>query len=168
MGTSPPSLERAAGLTQHTHPPSQDSFETCPPLDIVLNGANNLGYVHTEAELAYTRKAFGECAAFITICGGFDLPLRAGLFDGKTVTAPRFMLEMLRKQAPHVTWVEKRWQRDGKLWTSGALLNGTDLMRAFGTEHWGGETEKTLSGTMLKMGGWPVRDVEYKDVPWAL
>lgn len=110
---------------------------------------------------------YDECTAFITICGGFDLPLKAGVFEGKTVTGPRFMLPMLRQMAPTVNWVEKRWHRDGKLWTSGALLNGTDLMRAFATEHWA-QTDETLGSTMLKLGGWPDRDVDYKDVSWAL
>lgn len=136
-------------------------------MDIVLNGANNIGYVHTEAELAYTRKAYAESSAFLTICGGFDLPLKAGIFEGKTATAPRFMLSVLRQQAPGVKWVERRWARDGKLWSSGALLNGTDMVAAFAAEYWG-KTEDTLASTMSKMGAWPARDIEYKDVPWAL
>lgn len=144
-----------------------DSFATCPHLDIVLNGANNIGYVHSEAELAFTRKAYAEATAFLTICGGMDLPLKAGVLDGKTATAPRFLLSMLRKDAPGVNWVEKRWHRDGKLWTSGALLNGTDMMAAFVTEFWG-KKEDSLGSLMVKMGGWPARDIEYKDVPWPV
>ena len=125
-------------------------------------GAHKVGYVPNEAELAFIRKAYEQCSAFLTICGGFDAPLRAGLMNGKTVTAPRFILEMLRHQSPDVDWVERRWARDGKLWTSGALLNGTDLMRAFAQHTWA--DKPGLINPLLEMGGWPIRDVDYKDV----
>jgi transcriptional regulator GlxA family with amidase domain len=129
-------------------------------------GANTLDYNPTDAELAFVRKAYEESAAFIAICGGFENPLRAGLLHGKTATAPRSLLGMLRENAPDVQWVEKRWHRDGKLWTSGALLNGADLMSAFITETWGGEG--TLQDFMLKFGGVSSRDVDYKDVSWTM
>jgi hypothetical protein len=66
------------------------------------------------------------------------------------------MVEELRKQDPRTTWVEKRFVRDGKVWTSGALLNGQDMMRAFMMENW-----PELSEIGCRAGGWPVRDVEY-------
>lgn len=76
------------------------------------------------------------------------------------------MLGGLRKAAPGVKWVEKRWVRDGKMWSSGALLNGLDLMRAFLMEYWGGEGSLVEFG--LKLGAYPVRDVEYADVEGPL
>lgn len=114
------------------------------------------------------RKVYEESAAFITVCGGVEVPLRAGILQGKTATGPREMLPMLRQMSPATGWVEKRWVRDGKLWTSGALLNGMDLMRGFGEEVWGGKGEEeghdSLVGFMLAMGCFPVRDVDYRDV----
>ncbi|KAH6897384.1 class I glutamine amidotransferase-like protein [Thelonectria olida] len=139
-----------------------DSFETCPPLDVVLIGAAHVGYEPKETELAFIRKVWAECSAFITICGGMDAPLKAGILEGKTATAPLPLITSLREQAPGTNWVEKRWVRDGKLWTSGALLNGLDLMRNFCLETWGGE-EGSLVDRMLRFGAWPVRDVDYKD-----
>jgi transcriptional regulator GlxA family with amidase domain len=144
----------------------QDSFATCPPLDIVLMGAHDVGYNLNDAELAFIRKSFDECVAFITICGGFLAALQAGLLEGKTATGPRPMLDGLRQMAPGVKWVEKRWVRDGKLWTSGALLNGVDLTRAFATEYWGGKD--TLVEFCLELGSYPVRDVNYADVQGKL
>ncbi|KAF2672056.1 class I glutamine amidotransferase-like protein [Microthyrium microscopicum] len=140
------------------------SFGTCPSLDIALMGAHQLGYAPSEAELEFIRKAYEESAAFITICGGFMAPLQAGIFDGKTVTSPRPLLADLKKAAPNANWVEKRWVRDGKLWTSGTLLNGLDLMAAFMRDTWG--AEDTLQDFMLKLCGAPIRDVDYKDVSW--
>jgi transcriptional regulator GlxA family with amidase domain len=124
-------------------------------------GAANIGYEPKETELAFIRKVWTECSAFITICGGMDGPLKAGILEGKTATAPLPLIPSLREQAPGTNWLEKRWVRDGKLWTSGALLNGLDLMRNFCLETWGGE--KTLANYMVKFGAWPVRDVDYKD-----
>jgi transcriptional regulator GlxA family with amidase domain len=145
--------------------PVQDTFANCPPLDIVLMGAHVEvdNYAPSEAELNFIRKSYDDCSAFITICGGFLGPMQAGLFKGKTVTAPRFMLEQFRSSAPETKWVEERWHRDGKLWTSGALLNGLDLMRAFGTEYWGGEG--SMMQFALNSGHYPQRDVGYADAP---
>ncbi|KAK4190755.1 class I glutamine amidotransferase-like protein [Podospora australis] len=143
-----------------------DSFATCPPLDIVLIGAHLPGYHPNPTELAFVRKAYEESSAFMTICAGIEVPLLAGLLDGKTATGPRGMLGYLRQHAPTTNWVEKRWVRDGKLWTAGALLNGTDMMGAFEHATWGGEG--TLVELMCRMGGVPVRDVDYKDVSWDL
>ena len=58
--------------------------------------------------------------------------------------------------------MERRWARDGKLWTSGTLLNGLDLMRAFVQHTWANKPE--MVAATLDLGAWPVRDVEYKDV----
>lgn len=108
------------------------------------------------------RKSWEDCSAFITICNGVDIPRQAGILEGKTATGPLFALDVLRQQSPNTNWVEKRWVRDGKLWTSGALLNGTDLVCNFAKYYWGG-SEDTLVGFVAKNAGWPDRDVDYKD-----
>ena len=129
-------------------------------------GAPEMGYTHTDAELEFIRKSYEGCSAFITVCGGFQSGLAAGLFKNKTVTAPRVMLDQLRQVAPDTQWVAERWHRDGKLWTSGALVNGLDLMRVFGAEYWGGEG--TLMQWLLDLGHWPERDLNYRDITTKL
>ena len=141
---------------------SQDTFSSCPPLDIVLLGAQEYGYAPTEAEFKFMRKSYDDCAAFITVCAGSQAALQAGLLKNKSATAPRFALDQFRQLAPETRWVAERWHRDGKLWTSGALVNGLDLMRAFGTEYWG-SGEGTLMQYMLDIGHYPQRDLEYGD-----
>ncbi|KAJ4050348.1 hypothetical protein NW761_005140 [Fusarium oxysporum] len=138
-----------------------DSFDTCPQLDIVLMGANSARYTPNEVELAFVRKAYDECSAFLVICGGVLIPLQAGILNGKTATGPIVLIDTVRKQAPEVNWVTKRWVRDGKLWTSGALLNGTDMMTNFMKHYWGGEGG--FVDFLTKLGAWPDRDVDYKD-----
>ncbi|KAH8168838.1 DJ-1/PfpI family protein [Sarocladium implicatum] len=152
-----------------------DSFDTCPPLDIVLIGACEFKYTPSAAEIAYIRKAYDASTAFLTICGGIVTLCQAGLVAGKSVTGPRGFLPMLRMQTPEANWVEKRWVRDGKLWSSGALLNGTDMMVEFGRETWGagkGDEEEDKDVNLVefvkRLGGWPHREVDYKDVPWVL
>jgi hypothetical protein len=64
---------------------------------------------------------------------------------------------MLTQQDPRTTWVEKRAHHDGKLWTSGALLNGLDMMREFGAYYW-----PELTRVAVPLGGWPERSLEYE------
>ncbi|KAK4554980.1 hypothetical protein LTR86_007746 [Recurvomyces mirabilis] len=143
------------------------TFETCPKLDILLMGAHEMRYIMTDAEVAFVKKCYNECQALLFICGGFLVPLQAGLLEGKTATGPRPMLDGLRKSNPEVNWVTKRWTHDGKIWTSGALLNGTDMTKAFALGTWGGGEDSFVEFGM-RLGGYPYRDVDYKDVPWTI
>lgn len=148
------------------HRDLQDSFETCPPLDIVLIGASFQPEI-SDTELAFVRKSYQECSAFITVCGGIEVPLKAGILEGKTATAPRLMLQELRQRATGTQWVERRWARDGKLWTSGMLLNGLDLMHNFIRATWP-SGEGSLMDFTAKACAWPNRDPEYGDVSWEV
>lgn len=125
----------------------------------MLIGAYFPGYTPTEAELAFVKKSHDDCVAFLNICGGFIPSQLAGLLVGKTATAPRVMVSELQKQDPRTNWVEKRCVRDGKIWTSGALLNGLDLMREFMHEYW-----PELTSYVIPLGGMPVRSVDYEGV----
>jgi len=120
----------------------------------------------TEGKIEFIRKSHDGCAVMLFICGGFLAALGAGLLEGKTATAPRPMVEYLRIVHPEVNWFTKRWARDGKIWTSGALLNGTDMKKAFITEVWGGEGSFAEFG--LRLGGYPCKDIDYADVPWDI
>lgn len=125
-------------------------------------GASELTYHPSETEIAYVRKCYEDCTHFLTICAGSYVPIVAGLLKGKEAAAPLMLLDLWKQQYPDIQWVEKRWHRDGKMWTSGALLNGLDLMRAFMTEIWGGK-KSTLSGKIMSECGVPNRDVNYND-----
>lgn len=79
----------------------------------------------------------------------------AGVLAGKKATAPRFMIPELQKQDPRSTWVEERYVRDGKVWTSGALLNGLDLMREFMRTYWPELAEVSVRiGSLPERGGY--------------
>ncbi|RAL08919.1 uncharacterized protein BO97DRAFT_472823 [Aspergillus homomorphus CBS 101889] len=152
-----------ARLTSNLRVVPTDSFATCPPLDIVVLGASKLGYQANEAEKEFLRKSYKDCAAFLTVCGGFEPALAAGILEGQTATGPRFMLPRLRQESPGTNWVEKRYvcSDSGKLWSTGTLLNGLDMVAAFGRSVWGGEG--SLVDNMIKKGYFPERDVDYKE-----
>jgi transcriptional regulator GlxA family with amidase domain len=119
-------------------------------------------YQATEAEIAFLRKTHDDCTALLLVCAGFQPALVAGLLEGKTATAPRPFLATMKQSAPGVNWIQKRYVRDGKIWTTGSLLNGFDMVAAFGRESWGGEG--TVVNVLTQEGGWPDRDVDYKDI----
>lgn len=121
-----------------------------------------MDYVPNEAEIAFLRKSFHHCSATLAVCGGYRPLLLAGLLDNRTATAPISLLGQLRQTSPEVTWVKKRWHQDGKLWTTGQLINGLDAMRAFVESTWGSRQE--MVDTILKNGAWPARDVDYLDM----
>lgn len=124
-------------------------------------------YTPTESEIKFIQKTHEHCAAFLFVCGSFLAGLQAGLLAGKTATGPRPMLGHLRQSNPEVNWVEKRWAHAGKIWTSGTLLNGLDMMKAFLEATWDSQ-EDDFVGILLRMGGVPHRDVDYADVPWKM
>jgi transcriptional regulator GlxA family with amidase domain len=138
-------------------------------------GAAELHYEPTPGELAFIRRTHAHCAALLLICGGFDPALRAGILDGKRATAPRALVPMLQKVASGTEWLEKRYVNDGKVWTSGALLAGLDMMRAFVLSVWGlseSDSKAANGGTsliefMLEFGCWPDRGAEYSTVTAA-
>lgn len=131
-------------------------------------GAHTAGYKPTEGELEFVRKSYDHAAAFLNICGGFETSNLAGVLKGKTCTAPRGMLGMLGEHHPETTWLDKRYVQDGKIWTSGALLNGLDMMRAFVTQTWGNEGPGSLAQYLIQLGHFPNRDIDYKDATGPL
>ncbi|KAJ5355267.1 DJ-1/PfpI family protein [Penicillium cataractarum] len=151
-----------ARLTGNLKVVPTNSFADCPPLDIIVLGAYAAGYQVSKTEKQFLRKAYAECAALLCVCAGFLPVLAAGILEGKTVTAPIPMLPMMRQTAPGTNWIKRRWAQDGKIWTSGSLLNGMDMVAAFGRHTWGGKG--TLVDHMIQVGYWPERDVNYAEV----
>lgn len=116
-----------------------DDLNTCPPLDILVVPGPPPTYQPSAAEAEYVRRQLPRVSALLCVCTGYVVPLQLGLLDGKAATAPRGLLKMLRAQAPHVKWVESRWAKDeeGKIWTSGGVTNGLDMVAAFMRETMG-------------------------------
>lgn len=67
----------------------------------------------------------------LCVCTAIFTFLQAGLLENLTATAPKALLPMLTVKGQGTRWVEKRWCRDGKVWTSGGVTNGLDMMAEF-------------------------------------
>lgn len=105
----------------------------------------------------------------MTVCTGCLPAARAGVFKGKKVTGPRGLLAGLKKEFPDTEWADKRWTRDGRVWSSGesvftvldlsigqaatsdvlmnglgGITNGQDLVAAYIRETWPGPTTEAV------------------------
>lgn len=95
------------------------------------------------------------------VCTGCNPAVYSGILDHKTATAPLALLPMLKKEAPQVKWVEKRWVRDGKVWTSGAIANGMEMMAGFMREELA--HKKEIVEIVLGMSDVGVRGVDFPE-----
>jgi len=120
-------------LTSNGHILITHSFEDAGKLDYLVIPGPAPTYVTTPAEQEFIRAKFAEVSAVLTVCTGIIPALQSGILAGQRATAPRGMIPLLKQQAPDVEWVEKRWttSENGKLWSSGAVTNGTDMLAAF-------------------------------------
>ncbi|KAI4239330.1 MAG: hypothetical protein L6R40_005545 [Gallowayella cf. fulva] len=135
------------------------SIETCPPLDILLIGGPLPSYRPSPAVQHFVQNQYDHVRALLTICTGYIPALYSGIFEGKTATAPQGLLPMLREEKPEVKWVEKRWVRDGKVWSSGAIANGVEMMASFMREEFGEQRE--ITETMLGLADFAKRGTVY-------
>ncbi|KAL8705832.1 MAG: hypothetical protein Q9201_001055 [Fulgogasparrea decipioides] len=135
------------------------SIATCPPLDVLLIGGPHPSYRPSPPVQRFLRTQYDHVRAFMTVCSGYVPALFSGILDGKTATAPRELLPLLREKAPGVQWVERRWVRDGKIWTSGAVANGQEMMVGFMREELGDRRE--VVETVLRMSDIAVRGEVY-------
>ncbi|KAL8952908.1 MAG: hypothetical protein Q9222_001198 [Ikaeria aurantiellina] len=135
------------------------SIATCPPLSLLLIGGPPPSYRPSPAVTAFIQSQYKHVHGLMTICTGYTAALYSGILDGMEATAPRELLPMLRSEAPNVKWVEKRCVRDGKLWTSGAVANGMEVMAAFMRSEL--EEQKELVEVVLGMSDIRVRGQGY-------
>ena len=74
--------------------------------------------------LDFVRKHNAAATTIVTVCTGILVAAHAGITKGKTATAPRFLIPLLRKQFPDTKlWSDAlRFTSDGNLWTSGISI----------------------------------------------
>lgn len=81
--------------------------------------------------LDFVRKHNAAATTIMTVCTGILVAAHAGITKGKTATAPRFLIPLLRKQFSDTKlWSDAlRFTSDGNLWTCGIsirLKTGTE------------------------------------------
>jgi transcriptional regulator GlxA family with amidase domain len=99
--------------------------KSCAPgnLDILMIPGPDPSTVPSDAVKQFMRGHAEKGANNLTICTGVFMAGYAELLDGKLATGPRALLPELQKKFPRVTWEDKRWTHDEKIWTSGMVLS---------------------------------------------
>lgn len=121
-------IQCAKGMSVNPHA----SFDTCPPLQYLLvpGGMGTRSEVSNPELVRFVSEKAVGCAAVLSVCTGSFILHAAGLLSGKRATTHWGSLKRLRDLGD-VNVVEDRWVHDGRIWTSGGVSAGTDMMLAF-------------------------------------
>ncbi len=120
---------------------SEYDFTNCPKLDYLLvpGGWGERSESSNEKLVNFIRTTGNQCKAVLSVCTGALLLQAAGLLDGKKATTHWKSLERLRK-FDKTTVVEKRWVKDGNIWSAAGVSSGIDLALALIADVAGEET----------------------------
>lgn len=137
-----------------------------PKLDILVVPGPPPNYQTTDAVKAFISSTHTSGGTILSICSGI-LPVAAsGVLDGKIGTGPLGFIPLLRASFPAVKWEDaRRWEKaageggTGEVWTSGAVLNGLDLIVAFLREKF----VKPAAEAMIMLSGVGERAREYSE-----
>jgi transcriptional regulator GlxA family with amidase domain len=95
-------------------------------LDVLLIPGPDPATIFEEEALQFVRahatwaNNCGKKADILSICTGCILLAQSGVVKGKNANGPRAVIPMLRQKYPDVKWIDdKRWTRDGNIWSSG-------------------------------------------------
>ncbi|RXW20416.1 hypothetical protein EST38_g5440 [Candolleomyces aberdarensis] len=115
------------------------NFTSCPPIDYLLvPGANSSRQISDELS-SFIHDRFPTLKGVLTVCTGSVVFAQTGLLDGVHVAsnkvALKYMAEMGRLDRK-VKWVgDKRFVRDGKIWSAAGITSGLDLAAEFARVH---------------------------------
>jgi transcriptional regulator GlxA family with amidase domain len=139
--TLTPSITSAQASIVVTH-----TFECAPHLDLLLIPGRAPSIPVSQAESDFIRARADEVKFLASVCTGAFALADAGVLDGKAATATAHFLPDLEKKYPKVKWAQKRWVNDGKVWTSGTITNGMDMMAAYIAERFPAIISQTVLG----------------------
>ena len=110
----------------------QVSFANCPHLDYLLvpGGIGARTQVNNPVLVNFVASQARNSKAVLSVCTGAFILHAAGLLSGKKATTHWVALERLRALGD-VQVVERRYVRDGDIWTSAGISAGMDMMLAF-------------------------------------
>lgn len=118
---------------------AEHDFSTCPPLDALLvpGGFAAFDEMQNERLVAFVRDSAEAGNDTLSVCSGSFILLAAGLLEGRRATTHWKVRDRLREAG--VLVVEERFVRDGRVWSSGGVSAGMDLMLHFIAETAGAE-----------------------------
>lgn len=118
------SIDTPISLTSNTtlHPTASLTSPAVQPgqLDVLLiPGPDPSSIPSSETQSFIRAHAAIPTCDILTICTGIFPAGHSGILKDRTCTGPRGLLSKLRSDFPGAKFQEKRWTRDGNLWTSG-------------------------------------------------
>lgn len=116
-------------------------FDDCPPLDYLLipGGQGTREEVNNAELLEFVRRQAASCREVLSVCTGSFILQAAGLLKGKRATTHWASLDRLRA-FKDVSVDEKRFVRDGHVWSAAGVSAGIDLALALVADQAGEET----------------------------
>ena len=114
------------------------SFKNCPSLDyLLIPGGQGTRKEEENAQLlAFVQRQAAGCQQVLSVCTGVFILQAAGLLEDKEVTTHWAPLTRLRERSG-VAVIERRYVRDGNVWTAAGVSAGIDLALALIAEQSG-------------------------------
>jgi transcriptional regulator GlxA family with amidase domain len=117
--------------------------DDCPPLDFLLIGGPDFTtYTLSPRFAEFIKEHVKAGKQLFTDCTGGLAIASSGVLDGREATTNHAVLEIAKKVAPKVKWVEKQWVEDGNVWTAGGACAGMDMMAHWLIKNYGMELAK--------------------------
>lgn len=133
VGLTANGVSTTGGLTVTPHHSMQD----CPQPDILIvpGGEGSRRLLKHDRLLAWIAEQAERVQSLAGVCTGALVLARAGALAGKRATTHHGAFDRLPELEPSVAVVrDKRFLRDGKVWTSGGISAGIDMSLAI-VEH---------------------------------
>lgn len=108
------------------------SFADCPDFDYLLipGGFSAFDEMNNPVLVDWVRERSKDAQHVLSVCTGSFILFAAGLLEGRKATTHWKALDRMN-DLPGVTGVEKRWVRDGHIWSSAGVSAGMDLTLGF-------------------------------------
>lgn len=133
VGLTAKSVSTTGSLTVTPH----HSMHDCPQPDILIvpGGEGSRRLLKHDRLLVWIAEQAERVQILASVCTGALVLARAGVLAGKRVTTHHGAFDRLPELEPSVIVVrDKRFLRDGKVWTSGGISAGIDMSLAI-VEH---------------------------------
>ncbi|XPV76244.1 MAG: DJ-1/PfpI family protein [Desulfovibrio sp.] len=124
------------------------TFETCPPLDIILipGGRGTPNTLRNSAMSQFLMDRVPQAELTMTVCTGSWTLAALGFLDGRKATSNKGLFEITELVSPKVEWIPNaRWVEDGPFYTSSGVTAGMDMSLAVISKMFGKDRAEALA-----------------------